>query len=316
MAEHFLASIRVQVAEGMDADRAIERLMPEASRAHRVDRWLRRWLEIMRDRTAMGERSPSYLRELERWAKPQGHFDWWRGKSIYEIRAGALGLDSAGRGAPALDRVAARPHLEGGDAAPAHRALPEPVGAQSGEALDRQRPAEGVEPGRGHGGRAGSHVRGHEALERHRMARAGVLAADDPAHAAPRRRALDGALREAGRPGPRRRDPTEGAEAFAEGKCGSAVDPGRFGVRKPLDRRRNLAGRTGLEPATFVAALPCFRALGETIAEESWYLGGTWSERVGGSRPRAVRSRLAVLSESSRSARRSWTPGTPRSRSA
>ncbi|MHC4934504.1 MAG: hypothetical protein ACYTGV_20200 [Planctomycetota bacterium] len=90
MAEHFLASIRVQIAEGMSADRAIERLMPEASRAHRVDRWLARWLEIMRERTAMGERSPNYLRELERWSKPDGHFAWWQGKSIYEIRAGAL----------------------------------------------------------------------------------------------------------------------------------------------------------------------------------------------------------------------------------
>lgn len=64
--------------------------MPETSRAHRVERWLDRWLEIMRERTAMGERSPTYLRELERWAKPGGHFDWWRGKSIYEIRAGAV----------------------------------------------------------------------------------------------------------------------------------------------------------------------------------------------------------------------------------
>jgi site-specific recombinase XerD len=90
MAEHFLASIRVQVAEGLDAERAIERLMPEASRAHRVERWAERWLEIMRTRTAMGERSPNYLRELERWAKPNGHFAWWRGKSVYEIRAGAL----------------------------------------------------------------------------------------------------------------------------------------------------------------------------------------------------------------------------------
>lgn len=90
MAEHFLASIRVQVAEGLDPERAIERLMPESSRAHRVDRWLGRWLEIMRDRTTMGERSPNYLRELERWAKPDGHFAWWRGKSIYEIRAGAV----------------------------------------------------------------------------------------------------------------------------------------------------------------------------------------------------------------------------------
>jgi hypothetical protein len=90
MAEHFLASIRVQVTEGLEAERAIERLMPEASRAHRVERWIDRWLEIMRGRTAMGERSPSYFRELERWSKPDGHFAWWRGKSVYEIRAGAL----------------------------------------------------------------------------------------------------------------------------------------------------------------------------------------------------------------------------------
>jgi hypothetical protein len=65
MAEHFLASIRVQVAEGLDAERAIERLMPEASRAYRVERWLGRWLEIMRDRTAMGERSPPGGNALE-----------------------------------------------------------------------------------------------------------------------------------------------------------------------------------------------------------------------------------------------------------
>jgi len=32
----------------------------------------------MRTRTAMGERSPNYLRELERWAKPNGHFACWR----------------------------------------------------------------------------------------------------------------------------------------------------------------------------------------------------------------------------------------------
>jgi hypothetical protein len=29
-------------------------------------------------------------RELERWAMPDGHLAWWRGKSIYEIRAGAV----------------------------------------------------------------------------------------------------------------------------------------------------------------------------------------------------------------------------------
>ncbi len=90
MAEHFLASIRVQIAEGTDTARAIERLMPESSQAHRVERWLGRWLEIMRDRTATGERSPNYLRELARWTKSEGHFSWWCGKSIYEIRAGAL----------------------------------------------------------------------------------------------------------------------------------------------------------------------------------------------------------------------------------
>jgi hypothetical protein len=38
-----------------------------------------------------------------------------------------------------------------------------------------------------------------------------------------------------------------------------------------------MAGRTGLEPATFAATLSCFRGLGSMVARETWYLGGTWS---------------------------------------
>jgi len=37
-----------------------------------------------------GSRSPTYLRELERYAKRGGHFDWWRGRALAEIRYAAL----------------------------------------------------------------------------------------------------------------------------------------------------------------------------------------------------------------------------------
>ncbi len=65
----------------------------------------------------------------------------------------------------------------------------------------------------------------------------------------------------------------------------------RAGLNKPEKPHRisQMAGRTGLEPATTRSALPCFRALGATLARECWCLSSTWSGGPGGPRltPRA-----------------------------
>lgn len=51
---------------------------------------LANWLERMRDLVDAGERSPTYLRELERYAEPGGHLDELLELTIYELRPARL----------------------------------------------------------------------------------------------------------------------------------------------------------------------------------------------------------------------------------
>ena len=37
-----------------------------------------------------GDRSPTHLREIERYAKPGREFSWWAGISIHEVTYGQL----------------------------------------------------------------------------------------------------------------------------------------------------------------------------------------------------------------------------------
>ncbi len=48
------------------------------------------WVEVKRREAEAGDRSPTYVRELERFAKPEGYFSWWAGRSIHEIDYGML----------------------------------------------------------------------------------------------------------------------------------------------------------------------------------------------------------------------------------
>lgn len=79
---------------GLHIDEAkMQALSPFLSRSApevQVHTWLQRWLELQRGRCEAGEISPTYLRELERWAKPGGHFSYWDGWTIWEPSYGAL----------------------------------------------------------------------------------------------------------------------------------------------------------------------------------------------------------------------------------
>ncbi len=86
MAEHVIQQIRSEVASGSSLDVAVAPYLPGkfASVPARVEAWL----DYVRRRVAAGERSPTYLRALERYART--HFGYFAEASIYEINYGEL----------------------------------------------------------------------------------------------------------------------------------------------------------------------------------------------------------------------------------
>lgn len=87
-AEQILRAIQGDVARGTPKKLAVEKWLPTSARAHRVERWLKIWLEDMRALEKAGERSPSYLREIEKWCDqegPRGHLAALGRRSIHEL---------------------------------------------------------------------------------------------------------------------------------------------------------------------------------------------------------------------------------------
>jgi integrase/recombinase XerC len=72
-AERILRSIQGDVARGTPKRLAVEKWLPTGARAHRVGRWFALWRAEVRSQVEAGDRSPSYLREVERWTKPGKH---------------------------------------------------------------------------------------------------------------------------------------------------------------------------------------------------------------------------------------------------
>ncbi|OFW99251.1 MAG: hypothetical protein A3E78_11735 [Alphaproteobacteria bacterium RIFCSPHIGHO2_12_FULL_63_12] len=83
LASEVLASIRSAIAEGLSEEAACA---PYVRSRASVRAKLPTWLEHMRALDDAGERSPSYLRELERYAAPGGHFDFIAEHSVFELR--------------------------------------------------------------------------------------------------------------------------------------------------------------------------------------------------------------------------------------
>lgn len=88
-AEEVLAMIAEEVARGRALADVVAEVNPAAA-AETLDTLLTRWLKLFRARVESGERQPRTLRELDRWAKPEGHFAWWRGKSLADVTRASL----------------------------------------------------------------------------------------------------------------------------------------------------------------------------------------------------------------------------------
>ena len=89
-ARRLLEQIRGKVAEGRHLDDVLAEYLPAEAKPNLVGVRVERWLEVKRREVDAGDRSPTYLRELVRYARPEGHFSWWVGCSIFEIDYGGL----------------------------------------------------------------------------------------------------------------------------------------------------------------------------------------------------------------------------------
>ncbi len=88
MAHMLLAWIRAEIAGGKSPKEAVDPYLPRPTALVR-DR-LPAWLEMMSDQVERGDRSPTYLRELVRYAKPSGHFSPLFEVSTYGISYGLI----------------------------------------------------------------------------------------------------------------------------------------------------------------------------------------------------------------------------------
>jgi len=89
LANRLLEAIRSRASDvGLDA--ALAHYLPAESEQNRVLVRLGAWLDAKRREKAAGDRSPTYVRELERYARPGGEFSWWAGQSVHGITFGQL----------------------------------------------------------------------------------------------------------------------------------------------------------------------------------------------------------------------------------
>ena len=89
-AQRLLEQIRGTIADGRSLADVLASYMPARANPNRVLTRLEAWLKVKRREVEAGDRSPTYLRELERYARPDGYFSWWAGRSIHEIDYAAL----------------------------------------------------------------------------------------------------------------------------------------------------------------------------------------------------------------------------------
>jgi len=89
-AEFVLQGIRSLVAQGMTLGRAIAQYRPMECPEDLVENRLTEHLEYFRGMVEAGKRSPTSLKELERYAKADGHFSFWFGQSVRDITFGAV----------------------------------------------------------------------------------------------------------------------------------------------------------------------------------------------------------------------------------
>ena len=89
-ARRLLEQIRSKVAEDRSLEEVLAQYLPNEAKPNLVSVRVEKWLDVKRREVEAGDRSPTYLRELKRYARNGGHFSWWNGRTIYEIDYAAL----------------------------------------------------------------------------------------------------------------------------------------------------------------------------------------------------------------------------------
>ena len=89
-ANRLLEQIRGKVAEDRSLADVLAEYLPATAKPNLVPARVAAWLEVKRRQVETGDRSPTYLRELRRYARPGGEFSWWANRSIHEISYAAL----------------------------------------------------------------------------------------------------------------------------------------------------------------------------------------------------------------------------------
>lgn len=87
-AERELQRIHAMVVAGESLQGALLRVRTRPSPERLVEVWIERYLKHFRMLVDVEKRSPTSLRELERWAKPDGYFGWWYGRHIDKLTNG------------------------------------------------------------------------------------------------------------------------------------------------------------------------------------------------------------------------------------
>ncbi len=85
-----LELIRARIAQGATIDEAIAVFLPANHSVNLVLSRAEHWLAMKRREADAGDHSPTYVRELERYLRRDGHFSWWAGWSIHEVSYAAL----------------------------------------------------------------------------------------------------------------------------------------------------------------------------------------------------------------------------------
>lgn len=80
-----LGHVQVQVAKGHPLLEVLAGYLPAHAKPLLVETRLAAWLAAKRKLCHAGDLSPTYLRELERYAQPDGHFSFWHGRSVLEV---------------------------------------------------------------------------------------------------------------------------------------------------------------------------------------------------------------------------------------
>jgi hypothetical protein len=85
VAEAVLFRLRADIAKGgRTPEDVVLDYLPDGKQNLVLAR-MEKWLENLRRKERAGDRSDNYLRDIERWLKPEGYFRWWQGRSIHAV---------------------------------------------------------------------------------------------------------------------------------------------------------------------------------------------------------------------------------------